>query len=73
MKFRVLVPLIILFALAGTAAAQEKNDNPLKDDPETVVDTLHVRAGKPFLVEVLTWKDHNAPDHAPDEVNFLKP
>lgn len=108
MKFRVVVPLIILFALASTAAAQEKNDNPLKDDPETVVDTLHVRAGKedelakvmwrawaayrkfdmvlpdphllmrgtddtgkPFLVEVLTWKDHNAPDHAPDEVKKI--
>lgn len=108
MTFRVLLPLIILFVLAGPAAAQEKNDNPLKDDPETVVDTLHVRAGKedelakvmwrawaayrkfdmvlpelhllmrgiddggkPFLVEVLTWKDHNAPDHAPAEVKKI--
>ena len=44
MKLRFIFP-IVLVMVAGTAAAQE-NTNPLKDDPEIVVDTLHVKSGK---------------------------
>jgi hypothetical protein len=106
MRLRFLLILVVL--LAFTARAQQQT-NPIKDDPpETVVDTLHVRAGKedelakamarawaayrtfdmvlpqphllmrgvddagrPFLVEILTWKDHAAPDHAPAEVQKI--
>ena len=108
MRFRILFSLVVWFVLTGTAGAQDKNDNPVKDDPETVFDTLHVKAGKedelarvmarawaayrkldmvlpephmvmrgvddagrPFFVEILTWKDHNAPDHAPAEVKKI--
>ena len=108
MRIRIVLPLLIGLSLAGTAIAQERSDNPLNDDPETVVDTLHVKAGKedelarvmarawatyskfnmvlaephllmrgvddagrPFFVEILTWKDHNAPDHAPPEVKKI--
>jgi hypothetical protein len=108
MKLRMLFTLFVCLALAGTAGAQEKSNNPAKDDPETVVDTLHVKAGKeddlakvmarawtayrkfdmvlaephflmrgvddggrPFFVEILSWKDHNAPDHAPAEVKKI--
>lgn len=28
-------------------------------------------SGKPIFVEVLTWKDHDAPDHAPPEVQAI--
>jgi hypothetical protein len=107
MRLRFLLILTVLLAFAFTGRAQEKT-NPIKDDPETVVDTLHVKAGKedelakvmarawaayrtfdmvlpqphllmrgvddagrPFLVEILTWKDHAAPDHASAEVQKI--
>jgi hypothetical protein len=28
-------------------------------------------AGKPYFIEILTWKDHDAPDHAPAEVQAI--
>ena len=108
MRIRIVLPLLIGLALVGAGSAQERSDNPLHDDPETVVDTLHVKAGKedelarvmarawaayrkfdmvlaephllmrgvddagrPFFVEILTWKDHDAPDHAPSEVKKI--
>ncbi len=108
MRIRIVLPLLIGLALVGAASAQERSDNPLHDDPETVVDTLHVKtgkedelarvmarawaayrkfdmvlaephllmrgvddAGRPFFVEILTWKDHDAPDHAPSEVKKI--
>jgi hypothetical protein len=46
MRIRIVLPLLIVVALAGTAIAQQRSDNPVNDDPETVVDTLHVKAGK---------------------------
>ena len=107
MKLRFIFPIVLLLMVADAAGAQQ-NTNPLKDDPEIVVDTLHVKAGKedelarvmarawaayrqydmvlrqphllmrgvddggrPFLVEILTWKDHEAPDHAPAEVKKI--
>lgn len=27
--------------------------------------------GKPYFIEILTWKDHDAPDHAPAEVQAI--
>jgi hypothetical protein len=112
MKSRFLLPLLayLLFicTVNGTASAQEKSDKALKDDPEIVFDTLHVKAGKedelarvmarawaaylkfnlvlpqqhllmrgvddadrPFFVEILTWKNHDAPDHVPAEVQKI--
>lgn len=107
MRLRFLLTLVVLLAFAFTIRAQELT-NPIKDDPETVVDTLHVKVAKenelarvmarawaayrtfdmvlpqphllmrgvddaerPFLVEILTWKDHEAPDHAPAEVRKI--
>jgi hypothetical protein len=28
-------------------------------------------AGRPYFIEVLTWKDHDKPDHAPAEVQAI--
>jgi hypothetical protein len=28
-------------------------------------------AGKPYFIEIFTWKDHDAPDHAPAEVRTI--
>ncbi len=28
-------------------------------------------AGKPYFVEILTWKDHDAPDHASQEIRAI--
>jgi hypothetical protein len=28
-------------------------------------------AGRPYFIEVLTWKDHDKPDHAPPEVQAI--
>jgi hypothetical protein len=28
-------------------------------------------AGRPYFIEILTWKDHDAPDHAPAEVQAI--
>jgi len=108
MRFRFLLPIALVLLCAASAGAQEKSDNPFKDDPETVFDTLHVKAGKedelarvmarawaayrkfdlvlpqthllmrgvdgagrPFFVEILTWKSHDAPDHVPPEVQKI--
>jgi G:T-mismatch repair DNA endonuclease (very short patch repair protein) len=108
MRRQILLPLLLWLALAETIVAQEKSDNPLKDDPETVLVTFHAKAGKEdelakvltkaglayrklemllplprlvvrgadgadraFFVEVMTWKDHNTPDHAPEEVKKI--
>jgi hypothetical protein len=38
--------------------------------PHTVVKGKE-ESGAPFVVEILTWKDHDAPDHAPAEVKAL--
>lgn len=27
--------------------------------------------GKPYFIEILTWKDHDAPDHAPADVQAI--
>jgi hypothetical protein len=27
--------------------------------------------GRPYFIEILTWKDHDAPDHAPAEVTAI--
>jgi hypothetical protein len=39
-------------------------------EPHTVVKGKE-ESGAPFVVEILTWKDHDAPDHAPAEVKAL--
>jgi hypothetical protein len=38
--------------------------------PQTVVKGKE-ETGAPFVLEILTWKDHDAPDHAPAEVKAL--
>jgi hypothetical protein len=38
--------------------------------PHTIVKGME-ESGAPFFVEILTWKDHDAPDHVPAEVKTL--
>ena len=28
-------------------------------------------SGRPYFIEILTWKDHDAPDHAPTDVQTI--
>jgi hypothetical protein len=44
--------------------------NLVLSTPHTVVKGKE-ESGAPFVVEILTWKDHDAPDHVPAEVKAL--
>jgi hypothetical protein len=44
--------------------------NLVLPSPHTVVAGKE-ESGSPFFVEILTWKDHDAPDHVPAEVKEL--